>query len=64
MEPEARFWEQSRCSGEIQESGADGPWDSCGGWWGGGQQLEDVKGHVLELRLAPVCVGACATGYA
>lgn len=25
---------------------------------GGGQQLEDVLGHVRELRLAPVCVGA------
>lgn len=29
---------------------------------GGGQQLEDVLGHVLELSLAPVCAGACATG--
>lgn len=32
MEQGARFQEQSRCSGEMQRSEADGTWDSCGGW--------------------------------
>ena len=41
-----------------------GPGIPVGAGGGGGQQLEDVRGHVLELRLAPVCVGACATGCA
>ena len=31
---------------------------------GGGQQLEDRRGRVLEPRLAPMCTGACATGCA
>jgi len=33
----------------MQGSGADGAWDSYGGW-GGGQQLEATLGHVLETR--------------
>jgi hypothetical protein len=37
-----------------------GPWIPVGAR-GGGQQLEGVQGHVLELRLAPVCARACTT---
>lgn len=45
--------------------GDAGKWSRWGlgflwGLEGGGQQLEDVLGHVLELRLAPVSAEACA----
>lgn len=44
--------------------GDAGKWSRWGlgflwGLEGGGQQLEDVLGHMLEPRLAPLCRGMC-----
>lgn len=50
MEQGARFQEQSRCSREMQRSGADGTWDSCGGWG--------------RRAAAGGCAGACARAKA